>query len=142
MGFQADCRAAAVAFLGDYASSASIKLQVYPARPRTLVPPTGFVDAIRETLDHTTMLTAREVSVEMIVVHGIYDAKDAADQKDAFVDGLIDWSEPRFHQAGANTMCAIDEVEDLPEYVPTWVPTPEQRVYYATRISLGGFRRG
>lgn len=142
MGFQADCRAAAVAFLTDYAASDSVKLQVYPGRPRTLVPPTGFVDAISESLDHTTLLTRREPSVSVIVVHGIYDSKDAADQKDAFVDGLIEWAETRYHQAGANTMIAVDETEDLPEYVPTWLPLEQQKVCYATRISLGGFRRG
>lgn len=142
MGFQADCRAAAVTFLTDYASSAGVPMQIYPGRVRTMKPPTGFVDAISESLDHTTALTARQPSVQVIVVFGIFDSKEAADQKDAFVDGLITWAETRFHQAGANTMIAVEETEDLPEYVPTWLPTDQQVTYYATRISLGGFRRG
>lgn len=142
MGFQAECRAAAVTFLSDYASNAGVGMQVYPGRPRSLNPPTGFVDAISESLDHTTALTAREVRVEMVVVFGIFDSKEAADQKDAFVDGLIAWSETRYHQAGANTMVAVEETEDLPEFVPTWRPPEDQTPRYATRISLGGFRRG
>lgn len=142
MGFEADCRAAAVAFLADYASSASIKLQVYPGRPASLHPPVGFVDRIAEALDHSTRLTARNVTAEMVVLHGIFDSADTVAQRDAFVDGLIDWSEGRYHATGANTICALDRVDDDPIFVPDWV-RPELRVtYYATRISLGGFRRG
>lgn len=142
MGFQADCRAAAVAFLTDYAAAVGIGMQVYPARPRSIHPPTGFVDGISEVLDHTTLLTQRIPSVELVVIHGIFDSKEAANQKDGFVDGLIDWAETRYHQAGANTMVAIDATEDVQDYVPPWMPPAEQLVYYATRISLGGFRRG
>ena len=142
MGFQADCRAASVAFLADYASEVGVKMQVYPGRPRSIMPPTGFVDLIRESLDHTTMLTARDVTVEMVVVHGIFDSKEAANQKDGFTDGLIDWSESRFHQAGANTMCAIDSTEDQPNYVPEWMPPERQLVYYATRLTLEGLALG
>ena len=29
----------------------------------------------------------------MIVIHGIFDSKEAADQKDAFVDGFLDWAD-------------------------------------------------
>lgn len=142
MGFQAEIRAAAVDFLEDYASNAGVKMQVYPARPKSINPPTGFVDAISEDLDHTTRLTARLPRAEVIVLFGTYDYADTAAQKDGFVDGLIDWAESRYHQAAANTMCAIDATEDLPEFVPTWLPPDNQRTYYGTRITLGGFRRG
>jgi hypothetical protein len=142
MGVQAEFRAAAVAFLTDYAADASVKLQVYPARPASLYPPTGFVDAISETLDHSTLLTRRSPSVSVIVVHGVFDSKDAADQKDAFVDGIVEWSETRYHQAGANALVAISDTEDLPNYVPDWLPPDKQLQYYATRLNLEGFASG
>jgi hypothetical protein len=136
---QAAMRAAAVAFLTDYAADADVKMQVYPGRPRSIAPPTGFVDAIRETLDHSTNLTKRQPFADIVIVHGLFDSKDAADQKDAFVDGLIAWAETRYHQAGANTLCAITDTEDLPNYVPEWMPSERQVVYYATRITLEGY---
>lgn len=131
-------RAAAVSFLTDYAAAASVQMQVYPGRPRTLMPPTGFVDLIRETVNHDTALTRREPIIEAIVVHALYDSKSAADQKDAYVDGLIEWAETRYHQAGANTMLGLTAVEDIPDYVPEWLPPAEQKTYYASRITLEG----
>jgi hypothetical protein len=138
MGVHADMRAAAVAFLKDYAASAGVKMQVYPARPASIFPPTGFVDGITETIDHTTALTRRNPTVAVIVVHGVFDSKDAANQKDAYVDGIIGWAETRYHQAGDNTMLAIADTEDLPNYVPEWMPPAQQLVYYATRLTLEG----
>jgi len=137
---QVAMRAAAVAFLNDYATSASLKLQVYPGRPRTLYPPTGFVDALRERIEWPGMtLMQRTTSVEVIVVHGLFDSKDAADQKDAFVDGFVAWARTRYHQAGASTLIAPVSIEDLPAYVNDWVPPAEQRTYYATQITLEGY---
>lgn len=142
MGFQADCRAAVVTFLTDYAASNGVKLQIYRGRPRTLVPPSGFVDGITEDIDHTTLLTQRNPVVSAIVVFGTYDSGDTVDQKDAFADGLIEWAETRFHQAGANTMIGSARAEDLPEFIPTWLPPEQQKVYYGVRFEFGGFRRG
>ena len=136
---QVAMRAAAVELLEDYAASASIKMQVYPARPRTLYPPTGFVDSIRETISYSGALVQRQPTAELLVIHGLYDSKEGADQRDAFVDGFIDWAIDRYHSAGANTIAGITEVEDLPNYVPDWMPPDEQKTYYATRIALGGF---
>lgn len=142
MGFHADCRAAAVQLLEDYADDASVKLQCYRARPVSLYPPTAFVDGIRDSLDHSTALTKRQPSVDVIVVHGNFDGGTAADQRDAFVDGFTDWIEARFHAAGANTMIQLDDVEDLPDWFPEWMPKNDQVTYYATRLSLGGFSAG
>ena len=74
----------------------------------------------------------------MFVLHGLFDSKDAADQRDAFVDGFLDWAIDRYHAAGANTLVAVRAVQDLPNYVPDWLPPEEQRTYYATRLSLEG----
>ena len=142
MGLQAAMRAAAVTLMSDYASDADIRLQVYPGRPKSINPPTGFVDAIRETLDHTTGLTKRIPTADIVIVHAIFDSKEAADQKDAFMDGFIDWTETRFHAAGANTMLAVADTEDLPNYIPEWMEPARQLVYYATRITLEGYALG
>lgn len=146
MGFQADVRAAAVALLTEYAAGdpghPTSRLQVYPARPRTINPPTGFIDGINERITYTGQLRQRTPVVEVIVVHGLFDSKEAAIQKDAFVDGLLDWTYARIHEAGANTTVGITETEDLPAYVPDWLPPSEQRTYYATRIALEGYAGG
>lgn len=143
MGFQADVRAAAVSLLTDYAANAGVKLQVYPARPRSLNPPTAFVDGIRETIDYVgVMLRQRKPVADVLVVHGVFDSKEAADQKDAFVDGFLDWVTARYHEAGANTIVAVTETEDLPNYVPEWMPPEQRLVYYATRLTLEGLALG
>ena len=139
MGFQADIRAAAVTLLRDYAASAGIKLQVYPGRPRSIYPPTAFVDLIRESIDYVGItLRHRTPAAEVIVIHGIFDSKEAADQKDAFIDGFLDWVTARYHAAGANTLVAVTATEDLPNYVPEWMPPEQQLVYYATRVTVEG----
>jgi hypothetical protein len=143
MGLQADLRAASVTLLSEYAADAGTKLQVYPARPRSIFPPTGFVDVIRESIEHIgPTLRQRKPVAEVIVIHGIFDSKEAADQKDAFVDGFLDWVVTRYHSAGANTLIGVTDTEDLPNYVPEWMPPAEQKVYYATRITLEGLALG
>jgi len=135
--FQSLMRAAAVTFLTDYKNSVGVKMQVYPGRPRSIAPPTGFVDLIRERISYTG-LNQRTPQADIIVIHGIFDSQDAVDQKDAFVDGLIDWSLDRLHQANANTLCAVVETVDIPDYVPDWMPPDQQKTYYASRIVLEG----
>ena len=137
VAFQGLMRAAAVSFLTDYAADADVKMQIYPGRPASLNPPTGFVDAIRETISYTA-LNQRVPSVDVIVVFGLFDSKEAVNQKDAFVDGLIDWSFDNVHEAHANTLVTITGTEDIPDFVPEWLPPATQRTYYATRITLEG----
>lgn len=135
--FQTLIRAAAVTLLTEYAAQEDVKLQVYPARPRSVNPPTAFVDSLTESISYTA-LNQRTPRAELIVVHGLFDSKEAADQRDAFVDGFIDFTLDRLHQANANTTLAVVEVDDLPNYVPDWQPPEHQRTYYATRITLEG----
>ena len=136
--FQTDLRAACVSLLGSYKDEVDINLQIYPARPRTIAPPTAFIDGIREQVTYSGHLVQRRPTADLIVVHGIFDSKEAADQKDAFVDEFLDWLIDRYHEAGANTMVQIDETEDIPDFVPEWLPPAEQRTYYATRLGVGG----
>ncbi len=139
IAFQTAMRAAAVTLLTDYAFDRSIKLQVYPARPRSIAPPTAFVDKITERIVYIgPQLMQRTPTVEIVVLHGLFDSQDAANQRDAFVDGFLDWQADRFHAAGPNTLIGGVSIEDDPEYVPTWQPPEVQRTYYATRIGLEG----
>src|SRR4029079_2739012 len=143
MGLRAEARAAAVAFMTDYAASASVKMQVYPGRPASIAPPTGFVDDIRETDTITGIITPlRTLNVDIIVLHGRFDSKESVDQADAFVDGLIDWAKTRYHQASGNSVIAIVAVNDEPSYVPDWMPPEAQRTYFGTRVTLEGFGGG
>lgn len=142
MGFRADMRAAGVAFLNDYAASAGVKLQVYPARPRSIQPPTAFVDVIRETLSTTGAgvgLQQITPQVEIVVLHGVFDSADTVAQADAFVDGFRAWTRTRFHQAGATTLAELVSIEDEPAYVPDWQPPEIQRTYFGSRITLEGY---
>lgn len=137
---QAAYRLAAATFLQDYALDAGIKLQMYPARPRTLYLPTGFVDRILESYTpFTERHFQRTPLVECIVLFGTFDNLDAANQKDEFVDGLLEWVTQFPHEAGGNTLIRISQCEDLPNYVPEWMPPPEQRTYYAVQITMEGF---
>jgi hypothetical protein len=119
---QTAMRAACVDFMEDYAAAASIKLQVYSAN---------------ETITYTA-LNQRQPTADVIVIHGIFDSAVAADQRDAFVDGFIDWAMDNVHGAGANTTIAVTSVEDIPDFIPDWQPPQEQKTYYASRITLEG----
>ena len=144
---QASMRAAAVQLLTDYAADQELKLQVYPARPRSLFPPSAFVDKVNERLEWPgTGLVQRTVTAEVLVVHGIFDSADAAAQRDAFVDGVIYWSQDHLDAAGANTVAAVVAVDDDPAWTPEWRPAntangPEP-IYYATRLTLEGYAGG
>ncbi len=137
--FRSAMREAAVTLLTDYKADRSLTLQIYPGRPRTINPPTAFVDRFTERTDFLGPVQYRRNPIcEVVVLHGYFDSKDATDQADAFVDGFLDWAADRYHAAGANTLIGAVTIEDDPEYVPTWQPPEVQRTYYATRISLEG----
>lgn len=137
IAFQTLMRAAAVQLLTDYKATVGIGMQIYPARPRSIAPPTGFVDSLSESITYTA-LNQRIPRAEVLVIHGLFDSKESADQRDAFVDGFIDWVLDNIHEAHAATTIAVTEVEDLPNYVPDWMPSELQKTYYATRITLEG----
>lgn len=139
MGFRAQVRAAAVTLLTEYAASAGVKLQVYPGRPRSIHAPTAFVDAIAESVAYRgPVLMQRAPTVEIVLVHGLFDSKDAVDQADAFVDGFLEWVAERHDAADSNTTVGVSRVVDDPTFVNDWVRPEEQRSWFATRISLEG----
>ncbi len=137
---QAAFRAAVVDLLTDFASDESIGLQVYPGRPRSLNPPTAFIDTVNSRIEYSGPTQYQQtVSVDVILVHGTFDSKESTAQKDDFVDAFLAYVVPQYHEAGANTLVALTETEDLPVWVPDWLPPQEQRTYFATRIVLEGY---
>jgi hypothetical protein len=139
IAFQTAMRAACVSLLEGYASDAMIELQVYPGRPKSIYPPTAFVDGIDEpNITYTAGLRQRTPQATVILIHGLYDSEAAAVQKDAFMDAFLDWVTDNPAGAGASTLIEIVRTEDLPDFIPTWLPEQLQQTYYATRIVLEG----
>jgi hypothetical protein len=138
--FRTNLRAAAVTMLEAYAADATIKLQVYRARPRSVLPPCAFLDRVSETIEYFgPQIRQRTPQAEVVVLHGLFDSGDAVDQADAFADGFLEWVTDNVHAAGANTTVGAVSIEDEPTYVTDWMAPENQRAYYATRITLEGF---
>jgi hypothetical protein len=143
MALQVDYRAAAVCMLTDCAAAASVKMQVYPARPMTLFPPSGFVSEMGdETVPFpgASNLFQHTPTIEVTLVWGTFDSAEAADQRDAFVDAYHAWVRARPHEAGARTLIGPRSLNDIPVFNPDWGNEAQrQTTYYATRIVLEGF---
>lgn len=142
VAFRTRLRAAAVDLVNSYAEDADppVGLQVYPGRPLSVTPPTAFVDRIRETIvPWGPAKQQRKPIVELVVLHGLFDSKAAADAGDAFVDGFIDYvATLGVHSAHPNSTLAITEYEDRPAFVADWLPLDSKRVFYATAFAIEG----
>ena len=139
---QAENRAAAVSLLTSCASSASVKMQIYPGRPASIYPPTAFIDAMGDnTTDFPGSSTIFQHTpvIEIITVWGLLDSKEAVDQRDAFVDAFHDTVRANPHAAGARSLLSPRTLNDIPTFIPDWLPEAQQIAYYATRITLEGF---
>lgn len=130
-------RAAAVQFLEDLKQDLSIRLQIYRARPATINPPCAFIDSMSESLAYTA-LNQRKPQADIVVLHGLFDSGEAVDQRDVFVDALVDIVLDDVHAIHPNTTVGIVAIEDDPTFVPEWLPSANQRTYYATRFTLEG----
>lgn len=138
--FQTLMRAAAVELLNGYAAGVPLKLQVYPGRPKSLYPPTAFVDTVREDTAFTgPSQRQRTVTVEVAVLWGLFDSKEAVEQRDAFCDGFADYVTDHRDQAHPKSVLASVAFVDVPNFIPDWVPIEEQLSYYATRIAVEGY---
>lgn len=139
--FRTAIRAAVVDLLEDYAADASLSLQVYRARPRSINPPVAFIDRIVDPpIDYLgPQNLQRTTAVEIVVLHGLFDGGVAVDQADVFVDGFLRYVAGQVHAAGGNTTIALIEAADESTYVPDWLPPDLQRTYFATRITLEGY---
>ena len=138
MGFRADVRAAAKDLLDSYkAAHPGTLRQVYPGRPASINPPTGFVDAINESsILYTQGPIQRSPVAEIVLIQGLFDSKDAVEQQDELVDGFIAHVRANLHQAGGATLVTIASVVDVPNFQPDWIA--DAPIYYATRVSLEG----
>lgn len=139
--FRTQVRAAAVELLEDYAAAENLSLQVYRARPRSINPPTAFIDRIVDPpIDYLgPQNLQRTTSVEIVILHGLFDGGVAVDQADVFVDGFLRYVAGQVHAAGANTTIAVIEAADESTYVPDWLPPDLQRTYFGTRLTLEGY---
>lgn len=138
VNFHAAMRGAAVTLLTSYKTSAGINLQIYPGRPKSVYPPCAFVDRMTGSDTPTgPAMRQQNIGVEVVVLHGLYDAADTVAQRDDFMDGFGNYVIEQYHAAGARTLITAASYEDDPNYVPDWIE--EQRTYYATRITLEGF---
>ena len=138
IAFQTALRAACVSELAKYGNSAGINLQVYPGRPVTLYPPAAFVDRIDETVDYTGLVQRHPVA-QVVAVWGVFDSKDATEQRDAFVDGLLNQLIDDYHAVDGATLISVTSIADDASFIPDW-GSEEQRntAYYATRFNVEG----
>jgi len=143
MTSQAVYRAAAVTLLADCATNANVELQTYRARPRTLYPPTAFVDSMEDELTEfpgASNIYQHKPVMNLVCVWGIFDSGEAVDQRDAFVDAFHDWVRARPHAAGGEALIGPRRLRDDPNWQPDWGPVEQQeKTYYATLIELEGF---
>lgn len=113
-------RAACVTLLTSYGSGASLKLQVYPARPMSVYPPCAFVDRIDEDLVYTAGLRQSHPTAQILALWGPFDSKEAADQRDAFVDGFLDQVTDNPEAMNVATLVELNRVLDEPTFTPDW----------------------
>lgn len=141
MSLRTDARAAALQLVHDCAAQMTppVNVATYPGRPASIAAPHAFVDRITEGISYTGPESfQRSPSVDVVLLHGLFDSKAAVDQADAFVEELLVYVAERPHAAGANTTIAITSIEDDPTFVPDWI-RGEQKTYYATRMSFDAY---
>ena len=139
VAFRTELRRAAMELVGSYAEDAGVELQTYPGRPASIFPPTAFVDRIREKLDpYGPIRQQRSPTVELVVLHGVFDSQAAVEAGDAFVDGFLEYVLRNPHKAHPNSVAYVPEYQDEPAYVADWIPPDRPRVFYATTFALEG----
>jgi hypothetical protein len=135
---QTAARAGTITLVDGYRASVNLDLgQVYRARPKQIKTPSVFIDRIVEDTDaFTAEESQRVVRVSVRIVWGLYDAGDAVDQRDRFVDGFYGWVMDHYHAFGGNAECNWIGVTDDPDWTPEWIEGDESR--YMTEITLEG----
>lgn len=140
IAFQTKMRAGVMTLLREYITGAGIKGQIYPGRPSVLMVPSFFPD----TMNEETVFTGpknrqRTVRAAVIAVWGVFDSLEAVNQRDAFCDGFADYVTD--HRDVIDPAATIGSIafDDLPDYVPNWLPENELVTYFATRITLEGY---
>src|SRR5690349_5535609 len=97
-------RAAAVEMIRDYVDTLDdVHMQIWPARPVTVVAPSAFVNGMRERIGPGSFAGStrqRFAQADVAVLHGLFDSADAVAQRDRFVDGFLDWVADNPHATG------------------------------------------
>lgn len=139
LALQTAARAGTIELVNGYRESVGLELgQVYRARPKKLTPPSAYIDRITEGIDSFTREEGqRTVLVALRVVWGLYDAGDAVDQRDRFVDGFYGWVKDHPDAFGGNATCSPTAVTDDPDFSPEWIEGDGP--YFMTEIVLEGF---
>ena len=149
--FATDLRAASIEMLRGYRDAVKVTdpdyvLNVWEARPSSINPPIAFFDRIRERFTDAGPFIQRTPQALVLVLHGLWDGKDTAQQRDRFVDGFLEYARTRYHDAGGNTLLELRAAEDIPYFVPEWIVSARQfqrddlqRAYYATQLTLEGY---
>lgn len=133
-------REAVVDLLESYRDEVGIKLNVFPARPRSISCPHAFVDLTRETVDWSGVtLNQRNLVTEVVVLWGLFDSAEAVAQADAFRDGFLEWVTDRVHATHPRTLLGITDIVDEPTFLADWARDGQQGPYFAQRLALGGF---
>ena len=140
--FETVMRAAAVQMLEDFAQDTSTKLQIYPGRPRTLNPPTAFVESMSEDITWSPGLRQRTVRIAIRIVWGLFDSREAVDQRDYFIDNFVDWTSDNPHAAGGTTVLEPRSIDDDPNFIADWMPPELQMSLFASTLTLEGFAGG
>lgn len=124
-----------------FKAAAGINLNIYPGRPSTIHPPHAWIDRRRDEITSTgdSAFNAMNhlVTVEIVVVHGLFDSREAVDQRDAFVDAFNSWLRDNNRLvglAGGNSTLERWSADDVPDFTPNWTRT--EVAYYATQYRL------
>lgn len=139
LALQRAVRVGSEQLLKDYAASVSLKLATYRARPVKLEAlPFGWVDSIREDAESFTIEESqRSVRSDIRIVWGLYDAGQAVDQRDRFVDGFYAWVMDHYHAFDGNAECVWIGTSDDEDWTPDFVPN-DTNTYFSTVITLEG----
>lgn len=130
------------ASLEAFKAAEGLRLQIYPGRPRTLVPPSIWQDRRRDTISFRGVrdvnFMGHVLTTELVALHGLFDSAEAVAQRDAFVDSFASYIRANrdIGLAGPHSVLLSMVLDDVPNYVPDWVPERDQLVYFATLITL------
>lgn len=133
-----------MALLTAYVASAGITMQLYRAKPRQAKPPTGYIEGIEESLTEYTLTTRQRTTRARVRLlwRDDVDAGAAVDQRDAFVDGFLDWVADNYHAFGDNTLASAVSVSDDPDFAfedSAHDGREAFATYFSTVLTLEGF---
>lgn len=133
IAFQSASRSGAVSLLQGYVTAASLRAQVYRARPKQVKAPCFYVERLDEvTGEWFGTERQRLVSVFVRALWGRFDDGEAADQRDAFADGFADYIADNFHAFDPNAVNDYRGLRDEPDF------DFDGESFYSSVIELGG----